>query len=446
MAATKRPDALRTALRFASCTLLSSTAPMIHADDSEENWLFDSGVLEYSEKDRVRVIEPVISFRKFTSFDEFKEYKFTIDSMTGASPNGATPSNVVQTFTGSSGSSGYTTPADKTPMREFSDTRIAFNYTSETPLSSVSRKSSGYALSVEEDYGSLGFNTSLSRDVNNKHTTLTGGFGLSLDLVFPSGGAPEELANVNEPSNEGRGGNDDDDEDEHEGDDDFDPEFKGLFDVLFGVTQVLNRYTLMQLNYSHGFIRGYLTDPYKVVSVVDSDTGAPAITPTTTDGIYLNEKRPDERDTNSIYWKTVVNIFGDVLRISYRYFWDDWGIKSNTIDIKYRFEFGGNYFIQPHYRYYSQTAVDFYRHSLRDNEITPEFVSADFRLGKFTGKTVGVKIGANFKNSTRLDFRFEKYEQKGDSRPGDAVGIQQNYDLYPTLDATIVQISFSKYF
>jgi hypothetical protein len=219
-----------------------------------------------------------------------------------------------------------------------------------------------------------------------------------------------------------------------------------MVDVMFGVTQIVNRYTLMQLNYSHGFIQGYLTDPYKIVSVVDSVTGEPALTPTTTDGIYLNEKRPDSRDTNSIYWKTVVNIFGDVLRISYRYFWDDWGIKSNTIDVKYRFDLWNKFYIQPHYRYYTQTAADFYHHSLRDDEPTPDYASADFRLAEFTGKTVGIKMGIDFDNSTKFDVRFEKYTQSGDAHPDDAIGIQNNYDLYPTLKATVFQISFSKYF
>ena len=446
MVVTKKQCDVRNALRLATCTLLSSTAVSTQADEADKDWLFDGAVLYYGEKDRVQVLEPVISYRKYKQFDEYIDYKLTIDAMTGSSPNGATPSSVPQTFTGSSGSSGYSVPADVTPMRDFQDTRAAFNINTETPLSSVSRRSTGYSLSIEQDYGSLGYNTSLSKDVNDKHTTLTGGAGISLDLVYPDGGAPDPLTNVNDPANQATGGGGEDEDEEHEGGSEFDPEFKGFFDVMLGVTQVLNRYTLMQLNYSHGFIRGYLTDPYKVVSVVDSVTGEPALTPTTTNGIYLTEKRPDTRDTNSIYWKTVVNIFGDVFRVSYRYFWDDWGIKSNTVDVKYRLQLGGMFYLQPHYRLYTQTAADFYRHSLRDNESVPDYVSADFRLGEFTGKTIGVKIGADFNNSTKFDVRFEKYTQTGDSHPGDAVGIQNNYDLYPKLEATIFQISFSKYF
>ena len=42
-------------------------------------------------------------------------------------------------------------------------------------------------------------------------------------------------------------------------------------------------------------LKNTLINPYKVVSVVDSITGEQAITPTTTNGIYFTEKRPDSR-------------------------------------------------------------------------------------------------------------------------------------------------------
>ena len=119
MAVTKKQGELRNALSIATCTLLSSTAVTAHAEETKTDWLFDSAILHYSEKDRVQVFAPVISFRKYAQFDEYIDYKLTIDAMTGASPNGATPSNVPQTFTGSSGNSGYSTPADETPMRDF---------------------------------------------------------------------------------------------------------------------------------------------------------------------------------------------------------------------------------------------------------------------------------------------------------------------------------------
>jgi len=443
VAVIKKPRNISSALKIATCTLLSSTSINTHASEEDRNKFLDSAFLYYSEKDRVTVYEPVVSYRKYAQFDEFIDYKLTLDAMTGASPNGASPTDTVQTFTGSSGSAGYTVPANETPTRNFQDTRVALNVTTQTPLTNITSRSTGYALSAEQDYASAGYNSTFSKEYNNKLTTLTAGGGLSLDLVFPTGGTPKALTNVNAPAPAG-GGEGEDGEGGEGGE--FNPDFKGTFDVLFGITQVLNRYTLMQLNYSHEFIRGYLTDPYKIVSVIDSNTGYPYAPADSPDGVYLTEKRPDSRDTNSIYWKTVLYVFGDVLRVSYRHYWDDWGIKSNTVDVKYRFEFAGKYFIQPHYRHYDQTAADFYRHSLLNTEAVPSHVSADFRLAKFTGHTVGLKIGAKLSDSSTFDFRVEKYTQEGDARPSDAVGIQKKFDLFPKLETSIFQISYSKYF
>ncbi len=49
---------------------------------------------------------------------------------------------------------------------------------------------------------------------------------------------------------------------------------KDVLDFLVGVTQVINRSTLVQLNYSLSQSDGDLTDPYKIISVVDPVTGA----------------------------------------------------------------------------------------------------------------------------------------------------------------------------
>lgn len=438
----KKSVSIRDALTLATCSLLGAQSTVVSAEEDDVDWIFDSAVLDYAEKGRVQVFEPVISLKKNYQIDESVDYRFVFDSMTGASPNGATPTDSVQVFTGASGQSGYSVPANQTPQREFTDQRVAVSFTSQKPIDRLRRRINGGAISVEKDYISFGLNTSYMKDINNKLTTLTAGVGVNLDLVMPSGGAPEALVNVNAPTQEGEG---DDDDDEGEGGED-DAELKTIVDLLFGITQIVNSHTLMQFNYSRGFINGYLTDPYKVVSVVNGVTGEPAITPGTPEGtmlnVYYNEKRPDTRNTNSIFWKTVYQIGDDVIRVAYRYFWDDWAINSHTIDFQYRLELGRNFYIQPHYRYYTQTAADFYRHSIVEGP-KPEYVSADFRLGEFVSRTIGLKIGMVTSGKSNFNIRVERFEQTGDSYPQNAIGVQKNFDLYPTLVATTVQIAYS---
>ncbi len=113
---------------------------------------------------------------------------------------------------------------------------------------------------------------------------------------------------------------------------------------------------------------GYLTDPFKIVTVVDPATGLPATggffdTAATGNLPYVYENRPDSRQRNNLFFRVAHHLTEDVIHFSYRYFWDDWGISSNTFDLKYRYQMGRSY-LQPHVRYYLQEEADFYRHNL----------------------------------------------------------------------------------
>ena len=81
---------IRQALALAACSLLGGGASAQAADTP---WEIDSAVLLYSEADgRVSAIEPVATARKEIREDEFVQLKVVVDALTGASPNGATPS------------------------------------------------------------------------------------------------------------------------------------------------------------------------------------------------------------------------------------------------------------------------------------------------------------------------------------------------------------------
>ncbi len=410
-------SSIRAALAAATCTVLSHP---LQANQNSNDWDIKSGMLFYNEADRISVAAPSVSVSKTTKSGDVVTLRAIYDSVTGASPNGATPTDTAQTFTSPSGESSYTTPAGETPLRDLSDVRLAVGVDWEHELNRLVRNAMSANFSTERDYLSLSVSDTVSRDFNNRQTTLSAGLGLTLDVIKPEGGAPVGLQLTNQPAT---GELEDDNQ-------------KTAVDVLIGVTQVLNRNTLTQLNYSHTTSSGYLTEPYKILSVVDG-TGS------TLD--YRYEKRPDTRNSDSLYWKLQHQLTEDVIYFSYRYFQDDWGIRSHTMDLKYRYELPSGNYLQPHYRRYQQTAADFYRHSLVDNTALPNYASADLRLGEMTGSTVGLKFGMPL-GSGEFNVRVEKMTQSGESHPADAVGLQRNYDLYPTLDATIVQIGYSTLF
>jgi hypothetical protein len=424
----KKFKSIRPALALATCSVITGLPQAAHAQQTDDAWDVDSAVLFYSEKDRVSVIEPIAQFRKQLANDRSVMFRVVVDSLTGSTPNGAIPTSSPQTFTAPSGQSGYTTPANQTPLDPtFHDTRYAINAQWETPVGTHMRSVLGASFSTETDYQSFGLSATLSRDFNQRNTTLTLGLSGNADTVSPIGGAPIGLTPMATAITGGEG----------EGEGGGPGQSKSVGELLLGVTQVISRGTLTQLNYTYGRESGYLTDPYKIVSVVDGTTGELRAT-----NPYLYEKRPDTRTRQALYWKTLHHFSQDVLSATYRYYWDDWGIRSHTFDVKYRVELGGGHYLQPVARYYTQTAADFYRHSLVDGQAV-DFVSADYRLGEMTTTTLGLKYGVALSKNGEFGARAELIRQSGNSHPADAIGVQTSQNLFPTVDAYVFQLSYS---
>ncbi|HEX9852581.1 MAG TPA: DUF3570 domain-containing protein, partial [Woeseiaceae bacterium] len=133
---------------------------------------------------------------------------------------------------------------------------------------------------------------------------------------------------------------------------------------------------------------------------------------------------------------------GKVLDLSYRYMTDDWEIDSHTLEARYRLPFGDRRYLEPHVRWYTQTAADFYRISLVDGAPPLEFASSDYRLGEFDAITVGMKYGWKTRSDNEMSVRLEYYMQDGSAPPDQIIGNQAGRELYPDLDAIIAQFSY----
>jgi hypothetical protein len=133
---------------------------------------------------------------------------------------------------------------------------------------------------------------------------------------------------------------------------------------------------------------------------------------------------------------------GKVLDASYRYMTDDWDIDSHTVDLRFRWPIGDSRYLEPHFRFYTQSYADFYRVSLTGGAPLPSYASADYRLGEFDAITVGLKYGWTLKSGNEMSARLEFYSQDGDAPQSQLIGNQLSRDLYPDLDAIIAQFSF----
>ncbi len=422
---------LASLLTAASCALIGGLAT--NANAGNNSWDVDAAFLLYSETDsRVSAAEPVISATKNYDEETKLNIKIAADTLTGASPNGATPSDQIQTFTSPSGNGTYTAEANQQPLDDtFKDTRLALSANWSAPLSRDWAYGVGGYFSKEYDYQSLGVNGSLSRYFNQKNTTLTMGLNLSNDTLNPVGGVPTTLFQVPENTNN------------NEFSQRQDSDSKSLVDTVFGITQVINRKTIMQFNYGLSTSSGYLTDPYKIVSVIDDTAGANYGGNFQSNGrnLYLYENRPDSRLKQSLYWQTKYQLDNnDILDLSYRYMFDDWGINSHTIDAKYRFRFDKQY-LEPQLRWYTQSKADFYHRYLNASGYTNnEFASADYRLGDLDTYTIGLKYGYQFADDTEFYTRVSLYHQESSGDQG--YGKLTKQDLYPSLDAVILMIGY----
>ena len=420
-------------LAAATCALLGSAAPMVVNAQGEPRWDFDTALLYYGENDdRVEDLSLNILTRRSFLDDRYLTLGLSVDTLTGATPSGAIRQSVPQTFTRPSGNDTYTIAAGELPVDDtFRDTRVALNASWQQPWGRNLLVSVGASASNEYDYLHLGVNGRLARDFNQRNTTLSAGLALSKDTFDAVGGIPEPLTLMRDVGDLGNrsGGQD-----------------KDVVDVVLGVSQVINRNLVVQLNYSFSDNSGYLNDPYKFVSVVDATTGdTVARTPPPGIGgpshLYRFESRPEQRTKHSLFGAAKMNLGGKVLDASYRYMTDDWDIDSHTFELRYRWPIGNGY-IEPHVRYYMQSEADFYTASIVDGIELPAHASADYRLGNFDALTLGLKYGWQTDSGRSFSVRLESYQQAG-SIPGDLlIGNQAGLVEYPDLDALIVQFSY----
>jgi hypothetical protein len=411
----KPPSQLRDVLHTAALTLLliPGAAKAQSAPPATDRIDFTS--LLYGEQSRTQVIEPIVRFTHLMADGQSVSVQAGIDVITGSSPTGALPSGTVQTRTSASGHV-ITSPAGQIPLAPFHDTRLSLDGEWQKPVSRYVITTVGGHLSREKDYQSLGINAKVSTDVMNRLLTLTVGGGVSHDTVFPVGGTPEGLSDgtiVRTGSNS-----------------------KNVTNVLLGASRILTRRWMVAVNGTQTDERGYLTEPYKVISIMGHVNGSPVG--------ELTDKRPSTRNRSSLLFSSVYHLTDDVAYTSYRYYRDTWGVRSHTLDLKYRHDLDEQAYIEPLVRYYQQTAANFFTIGIPEGAELPNFATSDYRLGSLKTITVGATYGfhPDFVGG-EITIRGQYVRQAGNSSPPSAVGIQRRFDLSPPVNVLALVLGYS---
>ncbi|VAW40634.1 hypothetical protein MNBD_DELTA03-1639, partial [hydrothermal vent metagenome] len=241
-------------LTVATCTLLSQAPTNVHA--LENAWELDSSYLYYSEADdRVSVNKYAVQAGGDVSDRDRVSLTAVLDTMSGATPSGAVKKST-PSFTGASGGGSGSTGSSTGALAKFSDTRagmaLSWAHTHENNWELVY----GGAVSIENDYESFNGSFVVNKETASKAYRFTLGLSVTADTIFRVGTSqtPEPLTKISDERFFGEGE-------------------KDTTDIIAGVTHVINRRTVAQLNLSYSISNGYLTDPYKVFSVVDKATG-----------------------------------------------------------------------------------------------------------------------------------------------------------------------------
>lgn len=158
--------------------------------------------------------------------------------------------------------------------------------------------------------------------------------------------------------------------------------------AYFGVSQILTRTTIVKIGLSYTYSDGYLTDPYK-----------------------FNDARPDERNryTLSAGYRRFFPEADGALQTDYRYYSDDWGIDSHTLEIAW-FQHLGQHSLKPYVRYYSQSEADFFS-VVADR--TQDYYADDYRLSTFGAFTAGLSYTYSM-GQWQFELQAERYMSDGD--------------------------------
>jgi hypothetical protein len=255
--------------------------------------------------------------------------------------------------------------------------------------------------SKEDDYLADTFGMNVSHDLFGGLTTLNLGFSQGRDVVQRVDTAFE--ADINR------------------------------YNFRLGLTQVLSRSLLLGVGYEGVAEEGYLNNPYRSVRVL---------------GATREERYPGTRDSQAVALRAIKG-FGSgsrpvisSLRAEYRYFRDNWGVRSSTLGVALqRYFFGERVLGEARYRYYRQSAASFYSDDF-PTEMT--YMARDKELSTFHSHSLGVKWswafwrGSALRASVNLahDYLVFDYDDFTDVRNG------QPYSF----DANVLQLFLSAWY
>jgi hypothetical protein len=242
------------------------------------------------------------------------------------------------------------------------------------------RQTASIGVNKERDYLSGNLGLEGEWDFNQQRTTLSSGLGYSHDQLKPTDGESTRF-----PNRIGKAS-------------------KDVVTAYGGFSQVLGKLTVVQLGLNYTFSKGYLSDPYKLAYVVSLANTVP-------------DSRPDRRNEFAVTarLRQYLPVLNAAVHLDYRYFKDDWGISSDTLELSWYQNLPGQWKLVPALRYYEQGYADFYR-PYYATENGQGLYSSDYRLSAYGALSYRLELSKEWRKLS-VSLSGERYQ----SRPGYAI-------------------------
>jgi hypothetical protein len=248
----------------------------------------------------------------------------------------------------------------------------------------------GLSYSNEFDYNSIGANVSFSKKTKNKN----GEFSTKLQTYFDQVTLiyPIELRNSSpiEPGNSEEN--------------DYASSPRRTYSGNLAWSQIVNQQLQLSVEGEVVYQEGYLGLPFHRV--------------------YFNDKSVHVENLPSSRLKIPLGLranyfIGDklIFRSWYRYYFDDWGINSNAIQLETSYKISPFFSVTPFYRFYQQSAADYFA-SYGEHTGADEFFTSNYDLSKFSSSFFGAGLRLtppegvfNIQHVNMLELRYGHYRR-----------------------------------
>jgi hypothetical protein len=227
------------------------------------------------------------------------------------------------------------------------------------------------AMSSEPDYLSYSVGLELTRDFNEKNTTLLLGYGYGRDTIGYHFTPFSVFSRLVQSST-----------------------------ITTGLTQVINRSMVGSLAFDFNIEDGDQSKPYRYIPMF-----SPAVAPLVPNGASIDyvtrnrlPERPAEqlpliRDRLSLTGRLATRFDGSTLRLEERVYADTWLLVASSTDLRWIVDVGRRVQLWPHLRFHAQNGVNFWERAYVSSATTgfvlPEFRTGNRELGPLVSETGG---------------------------------------------------------